>query len=235
MNIEDARIYSPFNDLSNDLPNFEVYDYDLGLQYYQLTNYLNQAKYNDKIIYDFLMEVTNPLSDNYLENTVFILYGDHGNTLNKGAFEDLFNSKMTDLEYRKLLLNIPIIFYDPSGTLYNSIDPNNLDSILNQTKSNTDLYRTIVNMLGLNCTSNYYGVNIFSGEPSYSYDPKNLDIITDDFMYNIKNGEYVSYNDNGINFDIIENISNYRLAQDEFIMSLVYTADEREIKESSSK
>ncbi len=225
--VETITPHSPFNDLSKDLPNYTVYDFNLSLQYYQLTNYLNQTIYNDKLIYDFLMQVTDPNSQYYLEDTLFIIYGDHGNTLNKSAFEELYQKELTDFEYRKLLLNVPFIFYDPSGTLKQSINNDDLSTILNQTKSNTDLFRTVVNLLGIDCDTNYYGTNIFSGEPSFTYDPKNLDIITDDFIYNIKNGEYEVYNDKSIDLDLINNISNYRMAQDEYIISLVYSAPKR--------
>ena len=173
------------------------------------------------------MQVTDPNSQYYLEDTLFIIYGDHGNTLNKSAFEELYQKELTDFEYRKLLLNVPFIFYDPSGTLKQSINNDDLSTILNQTKSNTDLFRTVVNLLGIDCDTNYYGTNIFSGEPSFTYDPKNLDIITDDFIYNIKNGEYEVYNDKSIDLDLINNISNYRMAQDEYIISLVYSAPKR--------
>ena len=226
--IETITPHSPFNDLSESLPNYEVYDYNLSLPYYQLTNYLNQVKYNDKLIYDFLMEVTDKNSPYYLEDTLFILYGDHGNTLNKGAFEQLYQKDFTDFEYRKLLLNVPFIFYDPSGILRESLADTNIDTILNQTKSNTDLYRTIINLLGVNCDTNYYGVNIFSGEPTFAYDPKNLDIITDEFIYNIKNKEFELYkNTESVDMNLIDKIGNYRMAQDEFIISLVYTAPKR--------
>ena len=74
----------------------------------------SQVKYNDKILYDFIKDVTNPESSNYLEDTIFVIYGDHGNALYKGAYESLLGRELEDLEYRRLLLNIPIIIYDPT-------------------------------------------------------------------------------------------------------------------------
>lgn len=224
--IETITPHNPFYDLSKEL-GFENVDFNINSKYYQLENYINQVKFNDKFLYDFLMNVTNPNSEYYLENTVFILYGDHGNALSKGAYESLYNRELTDLEYRKLLLNIPIIFYDPTGTIAKSIDNTNKDYILSQTKSNTDMYRTIINLFGVNTSSPYYGINMFSGEPGYSYDPKNFDIITDEFIYNNKNGNYELFNNGELNFKIISHVINHRKLQDDYLNTYIYTSKER--------
>lgn len=172
------------------------------------------------------MDASDPKSENFLENTVFILYGDHGNGLSKGSYESLFKRKLTSLEYRQMLLNIPVIFYDPTGTIYEStkdMDP----SVLSMTKSNTDLHRTVVNMFGFEEQYNYYGVNMFSGEPSYSYDPKNFDIITDDFIYNAKNEEYYLFNGTTLNMDIIKYICDKRKVLDGYLNQLVYAKEKK--------
>ena len=218
--VETITPHNPFYDLSAALPGYIKDDFDLGMTYYQLENYINQVKYDDKLLYDFLMDASNPNSENYLENTVFILYGDHGNGLSKGAYESLFKRKLTALEYRQLLLNIPVIFYDPTGTIEAStkgMDPN----ILSMTKSNTDLHRTVVNLFGFEETYPYYGVNMFSGEPSYSYDPKNFDIITDDFIYNAKNEEFSLFKAATLNMDIVNHICEKRKVLDGYLNQLV--------------
>lgn len=224
--IETITPHNPFYDLSEEL-GFENVDFNINSKYYQLENYINQVKFNDKFLYDFLMTVTNPESEYYLKDTVFMLYGDHGNALSKNAYEDLFDRKLTDLEYRRLLLNIPIIFYDPTGEIAKSVDPSNIDSILSQTKSNTDIYRTIINLFGVDTTTPYYGINMFSGEPGYSYDPKNFDIITDEFIYNNKNGDYELFNNGQLNFKVISHVINHRRLQDEYLNTYIYTSEER--------
>lgn len=225
--VETITPHNPFYDMSEELPNFTNYEYGISPTYYQLTNYINQVKYNDKLLYDFLMDVTNPNSPNYLKDTVFILYGDHGNALYKGAYESLFNRELSDLEYRRLLLNIPVIIYDPTGTICNSLNPQEVDQILSQTKSNTDIYRTLINLFGIETSSAYYGVNMFSGEPSYSYDPKNLDILTDEFMYCKKNEQYILFKDNDLNLELIEHILDFRKKQDSYLNTLVYTSKKK--------
>ncbi|MDE7263194.1 MAG: sulfatase-like hydrolase/transferase [Anaeroplasmataceae bacterium] len=225
--VETITPHNPFYDLSEDLPNFENYEYGIGPTYYQLTNYINQVKYNDQLLYDFLMEATNKESPYYLENTVFLLYGDHGNALYRGAYESLYNRELSDLEYRKLLLNIPVILYDPSGEISASLVDSPVEKILSQTKSNTDMYRTILNLFGVESQAPYYGVNMLSGEPSYSYDPKNLDIITDDFMYCKKNDQFEVKDNKALNEELIKHILEYRKKQDSYINTLVYTAKKK--------
>lgn len=225
--VETITPHNPFYDMSSMLPNFENYEYGIGATYYQLTNYINQVKYNDKLICDFIKDASNPESPNYLKDTVFILYGDHGNALYQGAYESLYKRDLTELEYRRLLLNIPIIIYDTTGEINKSIPSENRANILGQVKSNTDMYRTILNLFGIEADSEYYGVNMFSGEPSFSYDPKNLDIITDDFIYCKKNGEYELFNGNSIDLEVVEKILDFRKKQDSHLNTLVYTADKK--------
>lgn len=225
--VETITPHNPFYDLSSEQPGFQVYDFGISSTYYQLTNYMNQVKYNDKVIYDFIKEASDPNSSNYLENTVFIIYGDHGNSLYKGAYESLLGRELDGFEYRKLLLNIPVIIYDPTGTINKTMDPQTKDDILSKTKSNTDIYRTLINLLGIETEAPYFGVNMFSGEPSYSYDPKNVDILTDNFIYNMKTEEYELFNSNEIDEKLIEHIINYRKAQDAYLNTLVYTSEKK--------
>ncbi len=227
--VETITPHNPFYDLSEALPGYVKDDFDVGMTYYQLENYVNQVKYDDKLLYDFLMDASDPKSENYLENTVFVLYGDHGNGLSKGAYESLFKRKLTALEYRQMLLNIPVIFYDPTGSISKSTKDMDL-SVLSMTKSNTDIHRTIVNMFGFDEEYNYYGVNMFSGEPSYSYDPKNFDIITDDFIYNAKNEEYYLFNGTTLNMDIIKYICDKRKVLDGYLNQLVYAKEKNKEK-----
>ena len=94
-------------------------------------------------------------------------------------------------------------------------------------KSNTDMYRTLLNLLGSNTSEAYFGVNMFSGEPSYTYDPKNSDIITDTFMYNHKRSDYMESTTNAFNRDVVNHILNYRTIQDDYINTLVYKSKKK--------
>ncbi|MGM9970465.1 MAG: LTA synthase family protein [Anaeroplasma sp.] len=225
--VETITPHNPFPDYSDELAGYVSYDYDLSITNKNFANYLNMIKYNDKLIYNFIMDVTNPNSQNYMKDTVFLIYGDHGNNFSKEAYEDLLKKDLTDLEYRKLILNIPIIFIDPSGSIYNSLINTNIDFIESQVKSNTNMYRTILNLWGIETDSHYYGVNMFSGEPTFTYDPKNFDIITDDFMYSKKKNEFILFNNNGLNEDVLNHIFDYRMKQDDYLNTLVYMSDKQ--------
>lgn len=225
--VETITPHNPFEDMSEEFEGYVKHDFGISSTHYQLTNYMNQVHYNDQMIYEFLMEATNPKSEYYLEDTVFILYGDHGNALSKGAYESLLGRELEDLEYRKLLLNIPVFFFDPSEEIAKSLEGKDITKILTTTKSNTDMHRTILNLLGIETDANYYGVNMFSGEPSYSYDPKNSDIITDEFIFCKKNEKYQVFGDYKLNVDLIKYILDFRKKQDSFITTLVYTSKKK--------
>ena len=177
-------------------------------------NYLNQINYNDKILCDFLLE-----AETKLPNTVFIIYGDHGNTLSKIEFEKLYNRKLTDIEYRKMMLEIPVIIYDPSGKISNYIETNSLDQtyIQNRVLSQIDLFATIKSLYNLEADYTL-GVDMFSNAKSFSIDPKVLDIITDEFIYNLKNQQYylesITYDEMMI---IVDEIKKLKLENDKYL------------------
>lgn len=225
--VETITPHTPFNDVSEYYDDYEMVDFGLGLNN-QLNRYLNQVRYNDKMIYEFLMESSNPYSPYYLKDTVFILYGDHGNQLSKEQFEELYDKELTDFEYRKLLVNIPIIFYDPSGCIRRSLYGEDVNKILSQTKANLDMYRTLSNMLGIESNDYHFGINIFSGEPTFVCEPKNLDIITDDFMYCEKIKEHITFTNKPINMNIVDKILEYKREQDSYLLTLVYTSKKKQ-------
>jgi len=226
LSAEESNLYCDFLEGNSTNGYYNIYDYEISMPYFQLTNYLNQVKFNDILLTSFLKDVTNPNSSHYLPNTVFILYGDHGNAIPKEFYESLYKKTLTEYEYRKLQLNIPVIFYDPSGRIKKSLG-SDYSSILSQNKSNTDMFRTVLNLLGVTTDANYYGVNMFSGEPSYSYDPKNSDIITDGFIYNEKRESYYEYIPSSYNPQTINYVLNHRVKNDNYLNSLVYTSKKK--------
>ena len=92
---------------------------------------------------------------------------------------------MTDLEYREMMLEIPVIVYDPSGKIADYVEVNSLDIsyMQNRTLSQIDIFATIKSLYNLEAEYTF-GVDMFSMEKSFAVDPKVLDIITDEFIYN---------------------------------------------------
>lgn len=207
----------PFVDLSKaySKPHDSI---DFGDLENKFQNYLNQINYNDKVIYDFLLKAKDEL-----DNTVFIIYGDHGNTLSKKSYEKLFNKKITDIEYRKILLEIPVIIYDPSGKISSYIKVNNLNHeyMFDRTLSQIDLFSTVNSLYNLG-SEHKLGVNMFSFEPSFLIEPKGLDIITDGFFYSLKNGTYqLEENEYNQMIDIVKRIKEFKLANDSYLTKKV--------------
>ena len=66
-------------------------------------------------------------------------------------FEKLYDKKMTDIEYREMMLEVPVIFYDPSGILSNYLESNLIDfnNIKNRTLSQIDIFATIKKLFNL--------------------------------------------------------------------------------------
>ncbi len=169
----------------NRFPNYEFSGLDNKFR-----NYLNQIHYIDEVLYELLM-----MGKEKLKNTVFLIYGDHGNTLPKEGYEEALGLSLSDLEYRKLLLEIPVVVYDPSGKINNYLIENGLNIDFDRVLSQIDLFSTIKSLYSLDNYNHLLGVNIFSDEKSFVIEPKSLDIITDDFFYSLKNGDFEYYSD----------------------------------------
>ena len=174
-------------------------------------NYLNQINYIDRILYDFLLKAKDELP-----NTLFVIYGDHGNALSKKEFEKLYKHKLTNIEYQKLLLEVPAIIYDPSGKITDYLKKHDIDiaRMLDRTLSQIDLFSTVKSMFDLESDVTL-GVNMFSNEPSFAINPKTLDIIGDNFYYTVKNNDYsideINYQEM---IDIVERIKKFKLVND---------------------
>ena len=201
----------PFVDISDNYSN--QYDYiNFKGATSKFNNYLNQIRYNDKVLADFLLKAKDELKD-----TVFIIYGDHGNSLSKKSYENLFSKEFNYVEYQKMLLEIPVFIYDPSGKINEYINSIDIDTnyMLNRTLSQIDLFQTVKSMFNLESEVSL-GVNLFSNESSFAINSKTLDIIADEFYYIVKNDKY--YLSNNITFNdminIIEKIKRFKMAND---------------------
>ena len=181
----------------------------------KFNNYLSQVNYIDMVLYQFIIKAKQELP-----NTVFMIYGDHGNTLSKKDYEALYQKKLTDFEYRKILLEVPLIVYDPSGKINDYVSSMNLNvrEMSNRVLSQIDIFSTIKSLYNLSCDYTL-GVNAFTNQKSFALDPKNLDLITDSFIYNYKNFKYSLYSD--IRYDYMIEITNkvkeLKIANDVYI------------------
>lgn len=154
-----------------------------------LRGYLKHTYYVDYCLGQMLAY----LEEKGLEDeTIIAIYGDHGGGVshdsliinrshlqnNINPFEEaLFSypNKVSTYAYRKLSQEVPFIIYEPSEDKI--IDP----QVISLVRGETDIYRTMANLFGLD-NEYYFGVDSLSNEPSFIYNPRNLDSFTDEFV-----------------------------------------------------
>jgi lipoteichoic acid synthase len=150
--------------------------------------YLKHAHYLDYSIGVMLDELE---KQGILDNTVVIVYGDHGSGLDmetmfllypqmfrndiNGVFGVDYATQSSEhkLASRQMQLEIPFIIYDSSGVLTPSVET--------QVGSIVDIPRTLRNVFGLD-SMYYFGRDLFADVPHYIYNPKNGDIYINGFM-----------------------------------------------------
>src|SRR5690554_5788518 len=138
--------------------------------------FLNYERYTDSFFEKFI-EMTKRLKD-----TVYVFYGDHGSGISKVDLETILGRSLTQLEYRNEMLKTTAFIYAPDDTDSTSKIPKGLiRGNQSRLRNQVDLYRTIVELLGVDTNQFYYGVNVLSDEHTFSIDTRTFDIITDDY------------------------------------------------------
>lgn len=163
--------------------------------------YLNHVHYTDYAIGVALQQLE---EKGILDNTVVAMYGDHGSNIpihnmfldNPEIFINDVNGvygvdyakedEDQKLASRRFMQNIPFIIYDGS----NSLEP----QIISKVRGTTDVSRTLINLFNLG-PKYYFGVDALSNAPSYIYNPRSQDIITDDLMISSTSLEQFILND----------------------------------------
>ncbi|NLN50088.1 MAG: sulfatase-like hydrolase/transferase [Acholeplasmataceae bacterium] len=201
--------------------------------------YLNYEAYIEMFFKRFI-EVTKEL-----ENTVYIFYGDHGSGLNQSDLETILgpnntvisngNGKVNQLKYRAEMLRTVAFIYAPDDTDNISEGPQRglLKGVQQNVRSQVDLYRTIIELFGLETENYYYGVNALSKEHTFAIDTRTFTIMTDDY-YIIgkklaKDGEINEksvyfYNEDYFKdpLELFEYVFNYKAHSDRALMNNAY-------------
>jgi len=172
------------------------------------------------------------------ENTVVILYGDHGCDID--AYELFYQKKInlrnnindmisyvSNLENRVMQnrlfnANIPLIIYDPAT------NPRINFEKISLVRGQNTLARTIASLFDLN-PEYYFGVNALSDAKTYAYNPRNLDIYADGIIisaqsetYYIYDEKYQHYYTNEVVKDIIEKFKKDKDFNDKLIKYNVF-------------
>lgn len=187
--------------------NTDMYDEELVNKLDILTlKYFNYLKYYNEIIRMFIEDI-NGYGDDYVYNeenlykhkkTAYVFYGDHGSSIQFSDVNLIANDDLNNLEIRQKLLQTISFIYVPGNNLVTKVIDGNevtlyeglLKGEQTLVRDQIDLYRTIIDLFNLPITNKdlLYGVNGLSNEPSYALDNKSLNVITDSFVGNIRNG-----------------------------------------------
>lgn len=141
----------------------------------QMSNYLDYARYFDNALQRFYESL---IINNLLEDTVFIMYGDHKSDLPMKEHVKLFPEANDLMANQKLSHNVPLIIIGDTD-----LSPYKESTSL--VRSQRDLKRTISNLFDLNQTY-YFGVDILTLDKTIAYVPLTMDIFTDEFHLNYR-------------------------------------------------
>ncbi len=143
--------------------------------------YLNYETYVEDILKEFI-NLTHEL-----RNTVYIFYSDHGSGISQKDYETLLGITKGDkdkdnLKYRQEMIKTMAFIYVPDDNdTTNHLKRGLLKGVQPRVRSQVDIYRTVVELFGLETDSYYFGVNALSKEHTFSIDTRTFSIVTDDY------------------------------------------------------
>lgn len=167
-----------------DTPLFTTDDIKVSPETMKMLNYLRYYDDKIKMITDMAKELT---------NTVYVIYADHGTSFAPEEMKTIYNDPdMGEAEIWRKLYQVPALIYAPDDDSDLDVKPGLIKGRQPKVRSQIDLYRTILELLGRNDSNFYYGVHGMSEESSFAYQTKINLIVTDDFTISLK--KYKPYN-----------------------------------------
>ncbi len=119
-----------------------------------------------------------------MKDTVYIFYGDHGSGIIQKDFETIlgYDIPLNPFEYnRQMLKTIAFIYAPDDNDTLSTIPKGLIKGKQPKVRSQVDIYRTIIELFGIETDNYYYGVNLLSDETTFAIDTRNFSIVTDDF------------------------------------------------------
>lgn len=161
--------------------------------------YLNYEAY----VEDFFKEFINLTHE--MKDTVYIFYSDHGSGISQKDYEVLFdidndNKIENSLRYGKEMIRTMAFIYVPDDNDTNHLKRGLLKGVQPRVRSQVDIYRTIVELFGLETDNYYFGVNALSKEHTFSIDTRTFSIVTDDYYMLGKKMRKEELNEKGLLF-----------------------------------
>lgn len=179
--------------------------------------YIRFADYYDDIIRRVFFDEKGTLETD--SNTVYFFYGDHGCGIKNGDIAKLFETKLTSLEERKKLLQIVGFLYVPGTKEIKKngymIKEGLIKGKQNLVRGQMDVYRTIIEMFGLETKQNaYFGTHLLSDEPTFILDNKLQDVVTDNVFFSMRN-RYKTFPENfKIDNKTFNHVRDYKILND---------------------
>lgn len=135
-----------------------------------LGNYFDFNHRFDQVLESFFNELE---AKDILNDTVFMLYGDHTGNMTMGDLKQIF-PEITHDQFQEIAHNVPFMIYAPG------MDLSGYDLNTSLVRGQTDIKRTVSNLFNLDETY-HFGVEITSNNRSFTYNPMTLDLFTDDY------------------------------------------------------
>ncbi len=141
--------------------------------------YLNYESYFENFFTKFIDDAK------YFNDSAFIFYSDHGSSI---PYKDILEIKgktkteFSFLEYEKEMLKTLSFIYIPGEEkneegIYKGL----LKGKQTLVRSQIDLYRTIIELYGLDIDHYYFGVNGLSKEKTFAVDTRTFSLVTDEY------------------------------------------------------
>jgi lipoteichoic acid synthase len=159
--------YAFYITLTNHIPfqlpeKYQVLKLDENLNESIMGGYIQSVSYTDKVIGEFINDLN---KNGLLENSLIVIYGDHGGIRDREVVEQYFTKKpISDEQWLRDYVPIPLIIYNP-----------NLQSaVYDKIGGQIDLMPSIKYLMGVKGTKNdfTFGRNLFMDDDGYAILPK---------------------------------------------------------------
>lgn len=144
-------------------------------------SYINYLQYyND--IFQAIIDMSKELT-----NTIYVLYADHGTGIPINDVREIIDNKeISELEIWAELSKLPAFIYAPDDESTAEVKEGLIKGRQPLVRSQIDLYRTVLELVGKNEGHFYYGVNGLSDEHTFAFQPRISLLVTDDFTVQLK-------------------------------------------------
>ncbi len=132
-----------------------------GVDYWIMRDYLQSIRYVDEAVGSFIAQLK---ADGLWENTIFLLYGDHDNSIREWeSFEQIVGKPLNAVERQQILKQVPLIVHLPDNAMGGTVRE--------EVGGQLDLAPSILHLLGVKTgRMTMIGMPIVTSEPAMAAD-----------------------------------------------------------------